>query len=129
MFNSYNIFMSIFYGHKYGCPKTNLESLTGTQPHSPNVNHCILHYLTPGIEWVLVLKLNPEAWQTAWVGFGLETFHSGVDAKSWCAALPKLMRYNLVNSTALLDFFWKFKWTSMIKLSLSLPNLSLCGRS
>ena len=129
MFNSYNIFMSIFYGHKYGCPKTNLESLTGTQPHSPNVNHCILHYLTPGIEWVLVLKLNPEAWQTAWVGFGLETFHSGVDAKSWCAALSKLMRYNLVTSTALLDFFWKFKWTSMIKLSLSLPDLSLCGRS
>ena len=129
MFNSYNIFMSIFYGHKYGCPKANLESLTGTQPHSPNVNHCILHYLTPGIEWVLVVKLNPEAWQTAWVGFGLETFHSGVDAKSWCAALSKLMRYNLVTSTALLDFSCKFKWTSMMKLSLSLPNLSFCRRS
>ena len=66
--------MSIFYGHKYGCPKANLESLTGTQPHSLNVNHCILHYLTPGIEGVLELKLNPEA------------------------------RYNLVTSTALLDF-------------------------
>ena len=50
--------MFFFFKLLFGCPTANFGPLSRGQPHSPDVNHCVLHFRPEGHR-SLVMRLGP----------------------------------------------------------------------
>ena len=82
IFNNYFVNFFFFFKLLFGCPTANFGPLSRGQPHSPDVNHCVLHFrpeghreprnevgslspaerlvgFEPGTFWFLLQRLNP----------------------------------------------------------------------